>query len=578
MIGGGIQEALLPASDVSVPSGAPCPGLLRGILFWSMMALLVPTGVYGQHTVGLTQYSSAVGDGYVLFAPLSSTVTFLIDRCGRKVNAWNSGYPPGVAAELEPDGSLLRTAAVPNAEFFVGGGRGGRLERFDWGGDPIWSCTISSDSLCLHHDFTVLPNGNIVAIAWERHDSADAVLHGKVPDQAPHAIWSERLIELQPVGADSANVVWQWSLWDHLVQHVDPALPSFGLPSDHPELVDINQGPLPPQNVDWVHMNSVSYNAGLDQIMVSVHNLNEIWIIDHGTTTAEAAGHTGGMRGHGGDLLFRWGNPRMYGRGTIADQRLFGQHHATWIRSGFPYAGNILVFNNGAGRPEGDYSSIDIITPPVDPQGNYALQPGNAFGPDAAIESITAPVPTDLFSSFIGGVFPTENGYLVTNGPPGEFLQFDTDDSIIWRYRNPVNASGPMTQGDPPLNNSVFRAVYYPAGFSGFVGHDMTPGQELELMPTTSLCSTQAIAKTEAGVLQGHPNPTSGAFHVSMPLVFSGPVHVTLVDMEGTRVLEKEENAQEFDLDLSMVANGMYILQLEDGQGHSARGQVVRME
>lgn len=539
--------------------------------------LLGSTGAFGQHTVGLTQYSPEVGEGYVLFAPMSSTVTFLIDRCGRRVKTWNSGYPPGVAAELEPDGSLLRTAAVPNAEFFVGGGRGGRLERFGWNGNMSWSYTISNDSLCLHHDFTVLPNGNILAIAWERHDSSDAVLHGKYPEQTPHAIWSERLIELEPVGEDSANVVWQWRLWDHLVQHVDSTLPSFGLPGDHPELLNINMGPALPNNVDWVHFNSISYNDSLDEVMVSVHNLNEFWIIDHGTTTAEAAGHVGGARGHGGDLLYRWGNPSTYDRGVPADQRLFGQHHATWIRPGFPYAGNILIFNNGTGRPQGNYSSVDIIIPPLGPQGNYALPPGFAFGPHEAIQSLTAPVPTDLFSSFIGGVFPTENGYLVTNGPIGEFLQFDENDSIIWRYRNPVNASGPMTQGDLPWNNSVFRAVYYPLGFSGFAGHDLAPGVEVELMPTLSLCATQGIGGTDGEILQGHPNPTSGAFHVSMPSIFSGPVHATLMDMEGVRVLKMELNAPEYDLDLSHVAVGAYILRVTDRQGHLSHGKVIRV-
>jgi len=547
----------------------------RFLLAFSVFFTVVST-VQAQHTVGLTEYGPEVGEGYVLFAPMSSTATFLIDRCGHKVKTWNSGYPPGVAAALEPDGSLLRTAAVPNAEFFVGGGRGGRLERFDWNGNLMWSYTISSDSLCLHHDFTLLPNGNILAIAWERHDSLDAVQHGRFPVETPHSIWSERLIELEPVGSDSANVVWQWRLWDHLVQNVDTASPSYGSPSDHPELLNINKGAASVNNSDWVHFNSITYNAALDQVMVSVHNLDEIWIIDHGTTTAEAAGHTGGARGHGGDLLYRWGNPTTYDRGTLSDQRFFGQHHATWIGPGFPFAGNILVFNNGAGRPQGNYSSVDIIVPPIDPQGNYGLAPGNSFGPHQAVESITAPVPTDLFSSFIGGVFPTENGYLVTNGPAGEFLQFDGNDSIIWRYRNPVNGSGPMTQGDQPMDNSVFRAVYYPQGFSGFAGRDLTPGAELELMPTVSLCESQGIEEADAVTLRGHPNPTSGAFHVSMPPKFSGPFQATLMDMQGVQVLKMEVDASTFDMDLSKMAAGAYVLRLEDRRGHLAYGKVVR--
>jgi hypothetical protein len=40
-------------------------------------------------------------------------------------------------------------------------------------------------------------------------------------------------------------------------------------------------------------MNSIDYNPELDQIAMSVRGNSEVWIIDHGTTTAEAKGHTG---------------------------------------------------------------------------------------------------------------------------------------------------------------------------------------------------------------------------------------------------------------------------------------------
>ena len=90
---------------------------------------------------------------------------------------------------------------------------------------------------------------------------------------------------------------------------------------------------------DWLHINSVAYNPDLDQIMLSVFEFSEIWIIDHGTTTAEAAGHEGGKYGKGGDLLYRWGNPRAYRAGTVKDQKLFGQHNAHWIPRGFPARG-----------------------------------------------------------------------------------------------------------------------------------------------------------------------------------------------------------------------------------------------
>ena len=136
-------------------------------------------------------------------------------------------------------------------------------------------------------------------------------------------------------------------------------------------------------NADWTHINAVAYNADLDQIVISVHAFSEIWIIDHSTTTEEAAGHTGGKRGKGGDLLYRWGNPRAYRAGTNVDQKLFVQHNAHWIPKGLPGEGHMLVFNNGNRRPDGAYSSVDEIVLPVKSDGTYersrgGLRPGEA--------------------------------------------------------------------------------------------------------------------------------------------------------------------------------------------------------
>ncbi|MCG8124292.1 MAG: arylsulfotransferase (ASST), partial [Candidatus Thiodiazotropha taylori] len=109
---------------------------------------------------------------------------------------------------------------------------------------------------------------------------------------------------------------------------------------------------------------------------LTVHNFSEIWVIDHSTTTAEAAGHSGGASGKGGDLLYRWGNPQAYDAGTADEQMLFVPHDGEWIEAGYPGAGNIIIFNNGGGRPEGNYSSIDEITPPLEADNRYTLASG----------------------------------------------------------------------------------------------------------------------------------------------------------------------------------------------------------
>ena len=163
-----------------------------------------------------------------------------------------------------------------------------------------------------------------------------------------------------------------------------------------------NQG-RPNTNADWTHFNAVAYNPDLDQIVVSVHAFSEFWIIDHSTTTAEAASHKGGRSGKGGDLLYRWGNPRAYRNGSKIDQRLFSQHNAHWIPPGLPGEGHMLVFNNGSGRPGGDSSSVDEIVLPVDSQGQYTRDRRGPYGPTQAVWSYSAPKKSDFYSFFISG-------------------------------------------------------------------------------------------------------------------------------------------------------------------------------
>ena len=129
------------------------------------------------------------------------------------------------------------------------------------------------------------------------------------------------------------------------------------------------------ETADWLHTNAIAYNAELDQIAVSSLGNNEIWIIDHSTTTEEARGRSGGRYGKGGDVLYRWGNPSAYRAGSTSDQTLFAQHNVHWIPQGYPGGGNLLIFNNGRGRPDGNYSSIVELAAPQESPGKYVVSP-----------------------------------------------------------------------------------------------------------------------------------------------------------------------------------------------------------
>src|SRR5262249_5327666 len=162
------------------------------------------------------------------------------------------------------------------------------------------------------------PNGNILAIVWELKTADEARTAGRRQELIPrNGIWPDALIEFEPQGPTDARIVWEWRIWDHLIQNAAPSLANYGDPSLHPERIDVNgdtiQGRVPGLTPsDVFHTNAVFYNADLDQILMSVPTFNEIWVIDHSTTVEEAAGHTGGRSGKGGDLLYRWGNPQSY--------------------------------------------------------------------------------------------------------------------------------------------------------------------------------------------------------------------------------------------------------------------------
>lgn len=451
-----------------------------------LLALFMSGRLFAQ-TLGLLNNSPGNLNGYVLFSPITSDNVYLIDKCGYEVHSWTTPYNAGLSCYLLEDGSLLRAGNVQNPAFNTGG-TGGIIERYDWNNNLTWSYQLSDSLQCQHHDFLQMPNGNILVIAWDLKTNTDAIAAGRNPANTNPTIWMEKIVELQPVGSNSANIVWEWRIWDHLIQEFDATKQNYGNVSQHPELLDIN---TPSRTLtDWLHCNSVDYNPSLDQIMISVHSINEIWIIDHSTTTLEAKTHSGGLRGKGGDLLYRWGNPLNYHRGNSNDTKFWGQHNAHWIRPGFVDEGKVMVFNNGQGRVDSNYSSVEIIEPPISSPGNYSINPNLAFGPDSAIWKYEAPVATDFFAAFISGAQRLSNGNtLICSGPQGDFFEIDGNKNKVWEYINPVSLNGILSQDSTPTLNSVFRTTLYEPTYNAFVGKNLTPGDPIELNFNNYNCS-----------------------------------------------------------------------------------------
>ncbi len=446
-------------------------------------------------TVGLFQNDSRAYPGYTLFSPKHNTMTYLIDNAGRVVHSWTkSTSEPGQSCVLTEDGHLMRAAWV-KGQLSTGGGEGGRIEEYDWDGNLVWQLDWSTATYMQHHDFRILPNGNVLLLVVEKKTVAEALAAGFNPSSFQAEITTngyllpDAVVEIQPTRPVGGKVVWEWHVWDHLIQDFSSLRSNYGVVAAHPERIDpAGDGRQIP--AFWNHMNAIYYNALLDQIILSVRGNSEAWVIDHSTTTAEAASGSGGKRGKGGDLLYRWGNPITYRAGTTSDEMLFQQHDARWVDADCPGAGNMMAFNNGVGR---NYSTIDEWTPPVDSAGNYAKVSGVAFAPKTFTWSYKATPPASLYSEAISSAQRLPNGNtLICDGTHGAFLEVTSTGETVWRYVSPVVTAGPLAVGaaiplDPvrpaELLNAVFRVQRYPLTYAGLASRDLTPTARIEIDP-----------------------------------------------------------------------------------------------
>ncbi len=455
---------------------------------------------------GVTVTSEGLTDGYIMFAVPNSASVYLINRKGEVVHEWKGNY--GVlGAYLQDDGSLVQNAVDPDFTVFAGGGESGRLQKITWDNKILWDFEYANEQYLNHHDFTVMPNGHVLAIAWEARTADEVLTAGRKLKLIPKAgLWPDRIVEIEPQGKHGGKIVWEWHIWDHLIQDYDAKKANYGKPAGHPELLDVNVGDtLPPfisqdsvdilkkqdkvrRNVtaenrgsDVYHVNAIKYNAELDQIVFSSPDLSEIFIIDHSTTTKEAAGHKGGRWGKGGDFLYRWGNPENYHRGDSINRKLFFQHDIRWIEKGKPGAGNLTVFNNDIkNRDSMNYSAIYEIVPPMDKKGNYVIEKGKPFGPEKPVWTYTAPDSVSFWSSFISGSHRMSNGNTFINeGARGRYFEVTKEGKIVWEYLNPYRGEIRKPNGDPnspmPMTFSGFRGTFMPAGHPGLANRKLEP-------------------------------------------------------------------------------------------------------
>lgn len=476
-------------------------------------------------------------DGYALYNSQNSNTTYLINGEADITHTWSLDRPCNYAVLLMPNGNIMR-GAVRQGNQINGPAVGGLVQEIDPQGNVVWEFEYSSADYVSHHDMTLMPDGNVLLTAWEVKEEDELTAMGYTGNQDER--WPTHFIEVSQINdTNQGEIVWEWHIFDHLVQDVDPDLPGYGIISEHPELMDINVetsgggggGGGPGGNSgDWFHVNGVDYNAERDQITFSSRYLSEIFIIDHSTTTEEAAGHTGGNSGKGGDFLYRWGNPENYG--MPGEQMIGGPvHDARFIPDdGRPRGGYLQFFNN---RAQPNTSTVDALELPLAADGyNYDRAEGQAWGP-------AEPTYRHVCLDYANGQSASNSmpdGNLFVNLSMQYMYEINPDGDVIWQYNN-----------DSP---KAFRYVCDYAGTEALNAAGVSD-DACSFLDNTDDISVERIRIA--------PNPSAGTFGINGIEASYDLRGVTVTDVVGNTVaIYGPVNS----VDLSTAPAGIYFLNL----------------
>lgn len=525
--------------------------------------------VFGQQTVGLISYDEPnTYQGYTLIYPHNQSTIYLVNNCGMIVHSWpgEEGYRPGNVAYLQNNGDIIltkRPADISQDAIWAGGG-GAIIEIKDWDNNVKWTYELNNEQARLHHDIEITPEGTILAVAWELKTYEESINAGRdTATMTQGELWPDFVFEINP---ENDSIIWEWHAWDHIIQEHNPSAENFGLISDNQRKInlnwDTNNG-----KADWLHINSIDYNPSLDQIMLSVPQFHEVWVIDHSTTTQQAKTSQGGKSNHGGDIIYRVGNPMTYGRGNIDDKIFFFQHDAHWILDvpeSHPYYGQVALFNNRIGE---DYSTAEIFeTPWMDYLIDYE-QINGTWQPYHLENTIEHPDMKRMHSTGLSSIQLLPNGNtLICSGRQGYIFELDeTKEKIVWEYITPLNSGNSVDQGtELELNNNLtFRAHKYSVDHQAFLGRDLSPKGWIETSPNETYCEELILnVNFEKMSSSISPNPSSESITINWN---SGMmVDISVTDVTGQLLLRETGNGGTKYLDISILQPGVYFISVDN--------------
>lgn len=346
-------------------------------------------------------------------------LAYLMDKTGTRLTSWEFDSRLGNDLELLPDGSLIGLFK-PESTTFSFGGYGGVLKQYDPAGTLVWEYELNTENYLLHHDFAVLPNGNIIVLVWERIASAEATAQGFPRDTD---FFTEKVIEIDPT---TDTIVWEWRSWEHKVQDLDPDAPNFGNLTTEVQKIDLNYNDN--ENGDIMHANGIAFDPINDLIYISVNFYSEVWVIDHNLSTAEAQTSLG-------DLKYRIGNPTAY-KGS-GERMFYKNHHPNFVTLDPETQGNFMIYMNGAQDEQSVVMEFIIPTTFIDDSGS--------INEPQLVWSFTDP---DLYFDKISGAVRLSNGNtLICEGDYG-YWEVTREGDVIWKYNS--------------TDSNVWRGYSYP--------------------------------------------------------------------------------------------------------------------
>jgi hypothetical protein len=428
---------------------------------------------------GVLQWDqSKTGDGYILLSPAGETTAYLIDYEGYIRHTWETDSRPGLHDRLLDNGNLLRgfrptvenDGVTPVGSGVSIGGAAGGVQEFDWDGNLVWQYVNKTDTSVQHHTFFRKPgpDQHTFVLLWEKKECTEAIAQGRDPllCDVDQGFWPDAIVEVDhPAFPGEPNVVWEWHVWDHMIQNFDAGLPNYGQPIDNQDRLDINwHAPnIPWGYKDWNHGNTVEYNEATSQLIMNSRNWGEFYVIDYPS----------------GDIVFRWGNPCCWGGGEcpsfndVGDQETFGPHCVTFLDNG-----NYLSFDNGWVKPAGNRSRVVEVDPTI----QMTSSTGATYYGDIVWEYASRD-PNGFYTTFQGGTGRLPNGNtFVTSTDGGHLFEIattwdgeDYTNEVVWEFIIPPkdDDGNPLCVIRDRVPSTIHRAHKIEKDHPGLVGKDL---------------------------------------------------------------------------------------------------------